>query len=114
MSSVEPEQAIPDLLEFVEMHDLMKEGDEGIEALTASRKKRSVDPPATEELEAPIVEDALTLAIVADVLGDLVPEEVIESQPGVDGETGTPKVLPSIPEETRSPLSKFQSSSPSR
>lgn len=54
---------------------------EEIEVLITSRKRKPVDPPAAEEPEA-------LAMVVAGVLSDLGTEEVVESHPDVDVETG--------------------------
>lgn len=79
--SVEFEQVIPNLSDFVEMLDPVEEEVEETEVLVTSRRRRPVDPPTAEEPEA-------LAMVVAGVLGDLESEEVVESQPGVDGEIG--------------------------
>lgn len=60
------------------MLDLVEEEVEETEVLITSRRSRPIDPPTAEEPEA-------LAMVVADVLGDLESEEVMESQLGVDG-----------------------------
>lgn len=48
---------------------------------------RPVDPPVADEPQSPIMEETSPSAIVDNMLGNLEPEEAIESQPRVDGET---------------------------
>lgn len=79
--SAKSEQAIPNLSDFVEMFSPIQEEVKETEVLITSRRSRPVDPPTVEEPEA-------LAMVVADMLGDFESEEVMESQPGVDGETG--------------------------
>lgn len=84
---VNPQPAITDLSEFIEVHD--PEGRvEEIEALIASRRRKAIDPPILVEPESPIVEEASPSTIVAEVLGDVGSEEVVETHPETGGETG--------------------------
>lgn len=61
------------------MLDSIEEEVEETEVLLTSRRRKPVDPPATDEPEA-------LAMVVARVLGDLKTEEVVESQPEVDVE----------------------------
>lgn len=63
------------------MLDPIEEEVEETEVLITSRRRKPVDPPAREEPEA-------LAMVVAGVLGDFGTEEVVESQPEVDGKAG--------------------------
>lgn len=74
------------------MHD-PSEGSRRQKLLLLQEGGVPVDPPTTNEHVPPIVEEALPSAVMADVFGDLEPEEAIESQPGAEVKPGTPRVL---------------------
>lgn len=78
---VDPVHVILDLSEFVQVHE---EEVEETEPLIASRR-RSVDLVAVDEPELKIIE-ASPSAIVADVLDNLESDEVVEPQPGAEGD----------------------------
>lgn len=59
------------------MFDPVEEEVKEAEVLLTSRRRRAVDPPVTEEPEG-------LAMVVADVLGDIGPTEVTESQPVAD------------------------------
>lgn len=88
--TVDPPRLVFDFSEYIEMHDPAEEVEEK-DVLVASRRRRTVDPPAADESQPLIVEEASRSVIVEGVLGDLEPAETIESQPGAEGEIGDTK-----------------------
>lgn len=53
-----------------------------------SRRKKTVDSPTVGEPESQIVEEASPSAIVAEVLEDLIPQEVVATHPKASGKAG--------------------------
>lgn len=74
------------------MHDPVEVVEEA-KNLIASRRRRPVSPSTGDEPEPLIIEEASPSVVMADVLGDLELEEVVESQLGAEGETRDTKVL---------------------
>lgn len=79
--SVAPEQVAPNLSDFGAMLDPIGEEVEETEIPLTSRRRKPVDPPAAEESEA-------LAMVVAGVLSDPGMDEVVESRPDADAETG--------------------------
>lgn len=88
-----------DALEFIELLDPVGEG-EREEASLVLRRRKSIDPPTTNDPRPPLIEEESPLTVVAGVFVELAPqEEVVESDSGAGFEAMGPKVLPSTPEE---------------